>query len=164
MAELMATKVPLSLDWVIWLKCRLWYLGRDGSKAACTVVSVDSSVQPPSYGVHIDNTSSNSIRYLFLLCSALQIMLHLFHMLPSTLHYSRELRSYHVRPWCNSASSRGKAASKTRCDVFRQHKSQPQSLRCDMPKLIINQDKLYQQSQTRQKQLLSLATMFWTSY
>ena len=42
--------------------CRLWYVERSGSKAAGTVVSVDSSIQPPSYAVRIDKT--NSIRYL----------------------------------------------------------------------------------------------------
>lgn len=39
---------------------RLWYLGRDGSKSGGTLVSVDSSIQPPSYAVRIDKT--NSIR------------------------------------------------------------------------------------------------------
>lgn len=41
--------------------CRLWYLERDGGKAASTLVSVDSSVAPPSYAVRIDKT--NSVRY-----------------------------------------------------------------------------------------------------
>lgn len=45
----------------IGVTCRLWYLERDGSKAASTVVSIDSSIQPPSYAVQIDK--SNSIRY-----------------------------------------------------------------------------------------------------
>ena len=43
------------------MACRLWYLERDGSKAAGTVVSVDSSIQPPSYAVCIDK--SDGIRY-----------------------------------------------------------------------------------------------------
>ena len=43
------------------MTCRLWYLERDGSRAAGTVASVDSSIQPPSYAVRIDK--SDSIRY-----------------------------------------------------------------------------------------------------
>lgn len=49
------------------MACRLWYLERDGSKAAGTVVSVDSSIQPPSYAVRIDK--SDSIRYSSAACT-----------------------------------------------------------------------------------------------
>ena len=36
----------------------MWYLEREGGKAAGTLVSVDSSIQPPSYAVRIDKTNS----------------------------------------------------------------------------------------------------------
>lgn len=41
--------------------CRLWYLDRDGGKSAGTLMSIDTSIQPPSYAVRVD--SSSSIRY-----------------------------------------------------------------------------------------------------
>lgn len=43
--------------------------------AAGTVMSVDSSIQPPSYGVNIGGIAPDSIRY-YLLVSILSVMRH----------------------------------------------------------------------------------------
>ena len=38
--------------------CRVWYIDREGQRQPASVVSVDDSVQPPSYGVRLDGTGT----------------------------------------------------------------------------------------------------------